>query len=191
MTGELFIFVIILAFGSWLLAVVEMIGVHSFSKFFFRLGYPVYKTTLKIENWGRFRRPTEVLKKTEGKFKFSSDGYAYFLSQFLFGKFFRTTTPFPFKAIAKINPNGLIEIKARVPLGTTLFLLCWIVGWTVGTIGIGIGSGNFGVMLVGLIGWGFAALMVGISYPLEKKRMDVMVSELKEIITAHNNGYSP
>lgn len=186
MIGQLFLFSVLLAFGSWFIAVFEMIGIHSFSKFFFKIGIPVYKRNIKIKDWHQFKRPTEILRKEEGKFKFTSDGYAYFLSQFFLGKFFRTTTPFPLKAIAKINPNGLIDIKARIPIGTSLFFICWILGWTIGTVGMGIASGNYENMLFGLIGWGFAALIVGISYPVEKKRMDLMVNELKEIIAAHN-----
>tara|TARA_R110001592_G_scaffold50706_1_gene156682 strand:+ start:981 stop:1586 length:606 start_codon:yes stop_codon:yes gene_type:complete len=186
-SSQLFILAIMLAFVSWFIVIIEMIAIHSFSRLFFGFGIPVYKTTLKIDEYDWFKRPIEVVKKDEGKFKFTEDGYIYFLSQFFFGKFFRTTTLFPFKATAKITVNGRVEIKARMPLGPTLFLFCWVVGWTAGTVGMSIESGNYGAMLFGLIGWGFAALMVRISYPVEKKRMDLMVSELKEIITTQSN----
>jgi len=185
MSEQFFILAVILAFGSWSIAIIEMISIHSFSGFFFEIGIPVYRTSIDFGKSGSFNRPYTVIKKFEGKFKFTNENKIYFLSQIFWFKFFRTSTPFPFKASGIIKSNGKIDIVARIPLGTTMFLLFWVIGWTAGTIGMSIQSGNYGALAFGLIGWGFAALIILISYPIEKKRMDLMVGELKEIITAY------
>ena len=186
MTGELFIFAWTLGVGSWFLALIEMISVHSFATLFFRIGIPVYRRTLNIETTNLVIEPNRTIKKSEGKFQFTSDNKIYFLSQMFWFKFGRFTTPFPFKAIGTIRPDNKIDIIARVPIATSLFLLFWVVGWTAGTVGASIGSGEFSSLGFGLIGWAFAGVMVLISYPIEKGRMDTMTRELEKIITAHN-----
>ena len=182
MTGELFILALALGAGSWLLAAIEMIAVQFFSPFFFRIGIPVYRRTIDIETKKLKVEQNATIKKSEGKFRFSTGNMVYFRSQTFF---FRLKTPFSFKAIGMLKPDNKIDIVARVPLGTTLFLLFWVICWTVGA---SIGSSGFGVLGFGLIGWAFAGIIVLISYPIEKGRMDAMVAELKEIITPQNNG---
>jgi hypothetical protein len=90
---------------------------------------------------------------------------------------FKWHTPFPLKGSGTFN-NGMAHVQGRLPLGTTIFFSAWLVGWTVG--GIGLGESNFILsMIVLLIGWGFAAAMYFPSVALEKKRLFTGYDEIK------------
>lgn len=190
MNGGLFILACALAFCSWWIAVIEIITIHSFARFFFRIGINAYEKTINIDTKNLPFINKETIKKAEGKFQFSQDNKVYFLSQFFLFKFFRISTPFPFKAIGEIRTDNQIEIKARIPIGTTLFFLFWLLGWSVGALGASTGILEMANLVFLLIGWGFAGIMVLISYFVEKGRMDQMVTELETIINTHNNDYT-
>jgi len=183
MEYELFSIAWALGVVSWIIAFIEMIAMHTFSKFSFQIGIPIYKHTFDIDTINLNVEHNITIRRSEGKFQFTQDNKVYFLSQFFFFKFFRFTTPFPFKAIGEIRTDHKTEIVARIPIGTTLFLLFWLIGWTAGAIGASINSGSIGDIAFGLIGWVFAGIMVLISYPIEKRRMDRMVEELESIIS--------
>lgn len=167
---------------SWFFAIFEMISLHSFWGSIFKFGIPVKRLSLEIDTENFHPVIGKTIRKEEGKFRFISENEVCFLSQIFLFKFFRFSTPFPFKAVAKINSNNKVDITARIPVGTSFFLLFWILGWTMGSIGLGIQSGDFTSFGFGLMGWLFAGLMIGISYPIEKNRFDIMVSELTRII---------
>ena len=186
MTNYLFIFAWTLGFGSWFLVIFEMISIHSFWRIIFKFGIPIKRMSFEIETEKFHPEIGKTIRMEEGKFRFTSEGEVYFLSQIFLFRFFRFTTPFPFKVVALINRNNKVDIVARLPVGTTLFLLFWILGWTAGSIGFGFQSGDFSSVVIGLIGWLFAGLLIGISYPIEKNRFDTMISELKQIITVNN-----
>lgn len=170
--------VMIFFFGPWLLGALELIGAQSFWKIFYKIGIPVFKQTLIINTLQLSMNPNKVFRKKEGKFKFDNNNKIYFTSQmFLFN--FRIHTPLPFKAIATIRDNEHVDIKAKVPLGLSLFFLSWLCGWTIGSI-------LMSNLIFFLIGFGLVGVMIFVSYPLEKKRMLTMVNELQEIITEHN-----
>lgn len=179
MTETLFILACILGFGSWFIAIVEMIATHSFLRLAFNIGIPIIKRTIEIPTNNFITRIDITIKESEGKFRFLADRKVLFLSQFFLFKFFRINTPFPMKAIGTINENNTIDIVVRLPIGTSLFLLFWLIGWTVGSLAAGIVG-------FGLIGWIFATFMIGISYSVEKNRLEIMIEELKKIVTVHN-----
>ena len=159
---------------------------HTFSRSIFSIGIPIMKKSIDIPTKDFTIQFDVTYRKSEGKFRFSPDNKVYFLSQIFWFKFFRFNTPFPFKAIGTIRPDNKIDIVARLPIGSSLFLLFWLIGWTVAAIRAGVQFGKIGAMGFGLIGWIFAAIMIGISYPIEKNRMETMIDELKSIMTRHN-----
>lgn len=183
MTDKLFILAWTLGVSSWFIAIIEMISLHSFLAFAFKIGIPVKRISLEIDTKKLDLKNGQTIKMDEGKFHFTNNN-VYFLSQIFFFKF-RFTTPFPVKVIATISSYNKVDIVARIPFGTTLFFLFWLIGWTIGTFGFGMQSGYFSAIGFGIIGL-FPGLMIGISYPIEKNRFDTMISELKKIITAHN-----
>jgi hypothetical protein len=164
-----------------------MIFLHLFLGFAFKIGIPVKRISLEIDSKKLELKKSETIKMGEGKFHFTKNN-VFFLSQIFFFKF-RFTTPFPFKVIATIQPNNKIDIVARIPIGTTLFFIFWLAGWTAGSIGFGLQSGDFSSIGFGLLGWIFAGLMFIISYHIEKDRFETMILELEQIITVHNSGY--
>jgi hypothetical protein len=190
MTESFFTLACILGFGSWFIAIIEMIATHSFLRLAFNIGIPIIKRTIEISTNDFTPRIDITLKESEGKFRFTADRKVLFLSQIFWFKFFRINTPFPLKAVGTINENNTIDLVVRLPIGTSLFLLFWLIGWTVGSLGAGLQSGEIGMIGFGLIGWIFAAIMIGISYPIEKNRLEIMIEELKKIIAVYNTRYS-
>jgi hypothetical protein len=182
MAGSYFILACILGFGSWLIAFVEMIATHSFNRLAFNIGIPVIKRTIEMPTNEFAPKINTTIKESEGKFCFTDDGKVLFMSQYFWFKFFRTNTPFPFKVVGTINKNNTIDLIARLPIGASLFFMFWVIGWTIGMIGA-FQSGDRGFGMFGLIS---AAVIIGISYPIEKKRMEIMIEELKKIITGQH-----
>lgn len=187
---ELIILAWILGAGTWLFSVIEMIAVLSFSKFFFRLGIPVYRKTLDIGTGNLQFESGQTINRAEGKFRFTASDQVFFRSRMFWFKLFRLNTPFPYKATGTIRPGNKMDIIARVPLGTSLFFLFWVTGWLAGTLVLIIASGHYSMLPFGLIGLAFAGAMVLISYPIEKGRMDTMVEELQSIITEQNKRFA-
>jgi hypothetical protein len=170
------------------MAIIEFILIHSFVKFAFNIGIPIMKRTFEIPSSDFIRKIDFTYKESEGKFRFSADHKVYFLSQIFLFRFFRFTTPFPFKAVGTINNNNSIDIIDRLPIGSCLFLLFWIIAWIVAAITSVIQSGELNAVGIGLVGLISAGIMIGISYPIEKKRMETMIYELKKIISAKPGG---
>jgi hypothetical protein len=181
MTAGLFNLAWILGVGSWIFTAIEMISVHSFIKFFFYIGIPIYRQKIDLPSTYQPPEIEEVIKKSEGKFCYMPNRRFYFLSQMFWFKF-RINTPFPLRAIGTITAGNQLNIVARLPLGTTLFFIFWIIGWTVASIGASTSEGNYAVVVFGLIGWFFAGLIFAISYPIELDRMRKMTKELQQII---------
>jgi len=158
----------------WFLAIAEFIGMHLFLK-------PAYMSGLKIySQFSDLPRPSDnkILSETitmdEGKFKFISLDECLFTSKWHVFEF-RLRTPFSIKGSVSWNAQGA-EIIGRLPIGTTLFVFFWLVGWTAGIF--------YGMKTIFLLtGWVFIAVIIALSIPTEKKRMEQMVEELKLILT--------
>lgn len=185
MNGGLFLLAWILCVSSWFLAIIEMFSVRSFSRVFFKIGIPICRQSININTEDLNIEYDEIIKKSEGRFKFTADHKVYFLSQRFWFKFFNLRTPFPFKTIGSITPNK-IELVARVPLGTSLFLLFWLIGWSGGNIATSYNAGSKTEISLGALGWVIAALIAFISYKVEMSRFKKMIKELKEIIKTHS-----
>ncbi len=159
---------LILGLASWLFFIVESFASRLFVPFFFESGFPVYRSTIITDVYDLSFPVNQTILKAQGKYRFVDKDKVYFFSH---PKFFRISTPFLFKAVGILNKNK-IEIRAKIPLGTTLFILFFIIG----SISLFIFFGLFACVV------GF--FMFLISIPLEEKRMRNMVAELDEIVRA-------
>jgi hypothetical protein len=166
-----------------LLSIIEMISVHSFWTVFYRVGIPVFNRTLDINTADLAIHPCQTIKKSEGKFQFSADNRVYFTSRIFFFRLFRFVTPFPLKIVGTTKANNKIDLVGRLPIGMTMFILCWLFGWTV----VAVSSEFLNSIAFGLIGWGFVGIMIIISYWIEKQRVETMIEELVIILTEDNN----
>ena len=182
------IFTFIASVCVGLFSILEIIAMHSFSTFFFRIGIPVKRITIEAETANLKVLHNCIIEKSEGIFNFTTDNQVFFLSKLHLFEFFRLITPFPFKAIGTIKRNNKIDINAKIPIGISLLLVLWVVCWSVGAFILSTNSGDFNDLYYGLIGWGFAGLTVLIGYPIGKSRFKSMIVELEYIIlhTAHS-----
>ena len=108
-------------------AIAELILLQTFWGIAFRIGIPVKRTTLEINTKNFHPEIGKTVRMKEGKFRFTPKRKAYFLSRLFV---FRIITPFPFKAVATFDERNKVDIVARIPIGTTLFVLFWLLGWT-------------------------------------------------------------
>jgi len=168
---------------SWIIAIVETIAIHSFNRLVFNIGIPIVKRRIEISTKNFSPNTNQTIKGSEGKFRFYKDSIVLFCSQIFISKFSRINTPFPFKITGVINNDNTINITARLPFGTILFFIFWLAIWNFGTIRTFIESGDMNSIGFSIIGWIFAAFIFITSYNIEKKRLENMILELKEIIT--------
>ncbi len=122
-----------------------------------------------------------VYPTSKGKFRFINDHELLFCSKFqLFA--FKIHTLFPIKG--RLNWATVpTRLEGRIPLGTTLFLLAWLVGWTTGGVMVALGQadppGLLGGVVFTALGWAFAAGMYFVSLPIELRRARAIAQEIQ------------
>jgi len=166
--------------------VIEMIAAHAFLTWSFRIGLPVINRELEVSTADFKPKILTTLKEPEGKFWFPDTRNVFFLSRVYFFRFFRIVTPFPLKASGTFNGINSIRLVVRLPIGSCLFFLLWLTLWTIGSVAVGLQSKDIESLFFGAIGWVFTALIIWISYSVEKARLEIMIEELKEIIEESN-----
>jgi len=173
MNIDLYSYAWYLAGVVWCLAIAEFIGMHLFLKPVYMSGLKIYSQISDLPHPQNENIELEIVTMDEGKFKFISSDECLFTSKWHFCEF-RLRTPFPIKGRVIWTEKGS-EINGRIPIGTTLFFLFWLVGWTAGPF--------YGMETTYLItGWLLIAVIIAISIPAEKKRMEEMIEELKLIL---------
>jgi hypothetical protein len=169
---------------SWFFAIFEFVAVSRFAHFPFRFGKLVYFESEAIPLPAESIDMQKVIKTENGKFKFVTQKECLFFQKLkLWG--FRLYTPFPLKGKIRWR-NGSAEIEGRIPLGTSLFLGAWVIGWTAGAaMLLNSGSAAFFISAPGvfIVGWVFAGGVYFLSIPYEIRRAKSMVTELKEYLT--------
>jgi hypothetical protein len=152
------------------LAVAETLGIELFWRFLYLIGIKVYDEVIDLPSPSPQINLSTVIKMEEGKFKFISLREVLFTSRIHPFKFFRISTPLPFK-IRVSWKNNQARISARLPIGSTLFLLAVIAFWTYGSI-------QAGASFFDLFGFLFIFGLIVFSFSVEKKRMKEMIAEL-------------
>ena len=168
---------------SWFIAIFELIAVSRFVYFPFGFGKLVYVESQAIPLPAESIYMQEVIKTENGKFKFVYEKECLFFQKLKWWSF-RLYTPFPLKGKIRWR-NGIAEIEGRIPLGTSVFLGAWVIGWTAGALMV-LGSNSaaffFGALGVFIVGWVFAGGMYFLSIPYEIRRAKSIVTELKEYL---------
>lgn len=167
-----------LPFLSVLFYVVEMIGVDTFIRFFYKTGIPVYSKIFYLNRSITGFSQNNIFYSRHGKFKYNSDRKIYFVAK---QSLFSVQTPFTFKGVADISNAEKVIISAKIPLGSTFFL--FFVGLCLGTINFHfvhffLYSSIKEIELTGTIVIVFLCCLF-----IERKRMDRLVKELNEILS--------
>jgi len=164
----------VISFGG---IIFEDDSIRNFSGFFYKYGFRVYKKIIPVGDFNILPVEKHVITKDEGVFHFTDEGIIYFRSSESKFRMFRFRTPLAFKAMGSIKDVSSIEITARLPLFFSILSISWIL---------------LGIILSTLFGMAalffalFPLCMFLISYPVEKNRMEKMVTELKEIFAEHS-----
>ncbi|MFC1976383.1 hypothetical protein ACFLXQ_08285 [Chloroflexota bacterium] len=181
---------VIVAVIAWFYSIFEHIMAARFAPFAFEKGIPFTKTTKAI-TLNQSRIPSdEKLETKTGWIKFIDNQTCYFRPKWE-RKWFTLrpkewlnaeplmSTPFPIRG--KISwQDGEARIEQRLPIGTSIFFLCVLVGFTAGCINDWV-NGSFGCGLSLLIGgWIFIGGMVLFSIGYEDERAEKIIGELRE-----------
>lgn len=175
----------VIGVASWFFGAYEFITLHLFIPSSFNFGKLALTASEQIPFDPFSIQQGAIIKTRNGKFKFVGRQECLFIEKFqLFA--FRLHTPFPIKGKIRWT-DGSAKIEGRLPLGTTLFIVAWLVGWTAGAVGLYAQDASTyldpavllfsGIFL--LLGWGFAAGMYMLSVPHEIRRARSMVEELR------------
>ncbi len=160
--------------AAFFLGITEMIGVQYFWKIFYSHGIRIYSDVSPLPRPTDKNIAVKSFKVDEGKFEFISPNECLFISHPHFLQIFRFHTPFPYKGSVIWTEKGA-SISGRLPIGTTLFFLFWLIGWSIGTFKLN----DISFFLTGIL---FIGVMIAISLPIERKRMIQMIDELKLIL---------
>ena len=119
---------ILLIFGSFIFTIAESIGTSTFVRFFYKIGITLIKKTVILEKPLISRKLDDSIYMDEGKFQFKDDNKIYFVTRdWGISRFFRFSTPFPIKGIADIDGEKNIKIYGKLPLGTTIITLLFLI----------------------------------------------------------------
>lgn len=175
----LFVGAWLVALISWFYSLYEFVSMHRFRASTFTRGrlvfqesapFPIERTTIDT---GR------VYKTRIGKFQFLNPRECLFCLKFQIFSL-RIQTPFPIKGRIRLD-NGVATIEGRIPLGTTIFLGAWLVGWTVGGLMFAVMDPAVAVESFGFtaVGWLFAGAIYFVSLPIELGRARRIVEEIR------------
>lgn len=163
-----------IAFASaWLYSLIEVFAVQYFQPFFFKTGLVALWRTLNFPENHFHITEQQTIEKDTGKFRFTTDGLVYFRPRLKWFEF-EIRTPFPFKCIGKIVDGSQVDVVARIPLGNTLFMLCAII------FVMFFRFAEMSTLVLPAI-FIFLAVMIGVSYWVESRRMEKMLRELEQI----------
>jgi len=176
--------------GAWLVAVIswfysiyEFVSMHRFPSTFI-LGRLVLKESAPFPIERAPIDTARVYKTRIGKFKFLNPRECLFCLKFqIFA--LRIQTPFPIKGRIRLD-NGVATIEGRIPLGTTIFLGAWLVGWTVGglmfaVLAPGIAVESLSFTAVGWLIWGATSFW---SFRIELGRARRIVDEIRILVSS-------
>jgi len=177
-------YLFIIFFSLLFIGIIEFFALHLFLKVAFKTGIPVFKKSIDVKT-SKFDIKNRTVYKAEGKFHFSNNK-VYFLSQIFLGKPTRIKTLFPLIATGTLNQNNTIDIIVKIPLISMLFTLYVVIFEYAFSVTIDIQNENISSGNLKVIAWIVIGLIILTSYFIQKKRIDYMISELKQII----KGYS-
>ena len=158
---------------SMLYSIIESLYFESLSKFRFLLGIPVFK---RLIDAGKIETHISIDKKidtTDGLIRILADNKLYFRTHDDKPSFPKQTI-IPIRIIGTLTETNQINIIGRIPIGITIFLLCFTVLPVTALIRDGISPAI--VFLIAV--WTF----FGVSYFKEKRKLDNMIWELEQII---------
>lgn len=175
----LFLLAWVLGVASWFGAVIESIGMWRFWPSVFRFGLMAIEEPCRLERIAPMAGQSACIETQSGVFWVLSETECLFRSKIaMFG--FRIHTPFPLKgSISWVGAQA--TIRGRVPVGPSLFLGFWLMGWTASaamTLSAKAGSAMIAMPPL-VLGFAMVGGMVAFSIPLERNRLRQLVEELK------------
>ena len=161
--------------ASWLLAVLEGIGVLRLQDWVFRIGpvATVYQTGVACPVGLSVVSAAET---ADIKYRVLEGHRCLFRRKFTLFEF-RWNTPLELKGVISWT-DGTLTTSARYLLGVTLFFLAWLTGWTIGGIMFVIKGQLMGLTFVAL-GWLVGLGMMAHSRSLELKRFSKYAAEVQ------------
>lgn len=160
---------------SWVAGIVEGVGISTFWRFAFQIGFLARCFTLPWK--GNVPFPAGYVGETEElKFRILEG------NRCLFGRKskwleMRVYTPFQVKGALSWG-DGSMVVTGRYPLAPCLFFGAWLGAWTAGALFVLL-EHHYGIGVPFLLlGWAFVGGMLIFSTKLELKRFDGYVKEI-------------
>ena len=178
MDSNLILFIIVmLCFSGFVLY--ERRGIKTYDPRIFEFGFPFIKIK---EAWIIPLKPAEENKTANGSFKILSDNTLLFLTNDpLFSLRLRTMFPLKGKIVVE---NGEALITGKPPLAGLCFMLFWLSWWHAAGLALIFNSETVWLhgALVIVVGWVTAAILVGASVYVERRRFMKVLNEVKNLI---------
>lgn len=186
----------IASMAIFILAFVELFAAFSLVRIGFNLGFPIYRKKYPKLNLNLSTITGKEISKKMGCYKIRDSKTIHFIRHSIFKyNFLRLRTVIPYKAILS-HKNGSNELVARMPLFPTILLAQVTFGilsfWGYFLISAEARSSfsNHANMTSIVQAVLFSVVLIGYviyMYIIEKKRMQIMISELETILADESN----
>jgi hypothetical protein len=152
---------------AWFLSIAELVGIWRFWPRAYRSGIKVLDQPISKTLPGF--SVSQIVELPAVKAKVMSAEEILFRVPFRwFG--LMVHTPFPIKgSLVRLHTGP--RVLGRIPVFTTAFVIAWLVGWTVGGVTVVLEISGMEAVKWALLGWVFAGAIVGLSLPLERRRI--------------------
>lgn len=160
------------------LAILETAGMNGFWPYVYRVGIPVKRFILKKKGHHLPLPESVTVQRDTGIFRLSGATILFHPRLLVSGM----RSAFPFKGTASLAEGEEVVVTARLPVGSTLFLLFWVILWLLAIFLFGGGSEPDILLTIGIFGIVGVAVLAGISYAIEQKRFADELRELQQLL---------
>jgi hypothetical protein len=165
------------AIASWLYGLYEMVNMNRLNPSAFKRGITILDKSDVIPIDSTKVTAGQIQTGRIGKFKFINSKECLFCPRY---RFFTWRTPLPIKGRIQWH-QGVAKIEGRIPLSTTILLVAWFVGCATA----GLMSASSGIMFslgLAVLGGSIAAVIFLASIPIELRRTQAIVQDIKEYL---------
>ena len=172
---SLFLAAWVVGVGAWFLIIVETIAAWRLAPWVFRIGVPIVRRDVALP-MPHLPSSEEPLVIGDAKLRWIGPRQCIFRRQFHFFRF-ELRTPIPVHCTLRWDGAHAL-FTARAPLGATVFLTAWLVGWTIAALGFPSADPSLGRIGFLLFGWCFTAALALISVVVERRRAEKLLDEV-------------
>jgi len=161
---------------AFAIAILEGVAVFALASPVFRIGFPAFRCSVAVPPPSPLDITENPMTIGDARVRWSGPSECVFRRRFYPFRF-EINTPFPFKCSVDWKGNTA-HITGRLPVGTLLFFMAWLLVWSGAGVQMISQSGPVTVLFT-LAGWLFVGGIGAFSLKVERQRAQKMLSQLE------------